>query len=136
MVSLMTFDQYRTYMKYVARWNDCTHFGTIISRIDRINDVPNFLEGLEVAELIPYLLINEKTNAFIYKIDLGRKYPIRTVEIYHDTRPRATEWRKPNAEIALRLDEDLVAGLDAGVAVPDFVVPFTNTALAEAMLNR
>ena len=136
MRSPMTFNQRRTYMEFVAAWNDCTHFGIITSRVDRINDVINYLVRLEVVDLIPYLPINEKTNAFIYKADLGRKKLIQIVEIYHDTYPRATEWREPYAEIALRLDDDLIDGLDDGVAVPDFVVPFARTAQEEAILNN
>lgn len=63
----MTFNQYKVYMKFVTRWNDCTHFGGIIvSPVDRTNDVLNYLRELGVADLIPYLRIDEKTNAFIY----------------------------------------------------------------------
>lgn len=123
-------------MKLVAHWNNCTHFGVIISCVDRTNNVSNCLIRLGVRELIPYLLINEKTNAFIYKADLGRKNPTQIVEIYHDWCPRATEWREPHAEIAMRMDDDLVDGLDDGVAVPEFVVPFLNTAMQEVMLNN
>ena len=91
---------------------------------------------LGLTGLIPYLLINEKTNAFIYEADLGRKNPIQIVEIYHDTRLRATEWRELYAEIALRLDDDLVDALDYGAAVTDSVVPFAGTAQKEAILNN
>lgn len=122
-------------MKLVARWNNCTHFGIITSRVDRINDVVNCLEGLEVGDLIPHLLINEKTNAFIYEADLGRKNPIKVVEIYYDWNPHSTEWRKRDAQLAWHLDEDLINGLDDGGAVPKFVVPFASTALEEVMLN-
>ena len=132
----MTFNQYRTYMKFVACWNDCTHFGIIVSRVDRTNDVGNYLIGLGIVDLIPYLRIDEKTNAFIYKADLGRKNPIQVVEIYQDSRPRATEWRERHAQFALRLDVDLTDGLDDGVAVTDFVVPFLQTAQVEAIINN
>ena len=126
--------RHRTYMEFVTAWRKCTHFGNIISRVDRINDVLNYLVELGLTDLIPYLLINEKTNAFIYKADLGRKKPIQIVEIYRDTRPRATEWRERYAQIALRIDEDLVDGLDDNVAIPEFVVPLLDTALEEVML--
>ena len=132
----MTFNQYKAYMKFVARWNDCTHFGIIISRVDRTSDVFDYLTRLGVADLIPYLRIDEKTNAFVYKVDLSRKNPIQVVEIYRDTRLRATEWRKRHAQLALRLDVDLMDGLDDGVAVPDFVVPFLQTAQDEAIINN
>ena len=136
MYTSMTFDQYRTYMKLVSRWNNCTHFGIIVSRVDRINDVINYLVGLGVDDLIPYLLINEKTNAFIYEADLGRKNPIKVVEIYYDWNPHSTEWRKREAQLALHLNEDLINGLDNGVAVPKFVIPFASTALEEVIINH
>lgn len=136
MSTSMTSDQRKAYMKFVARWNNCTHFGIIISRVDRINDVRDRLVRLGLTNLIPYLLINEKTNAFIYEADLGRKNPIQIVEIYHNMRPRATEWRELYAEIALWLDDDLVDALDYGVAVTDSVVPFAGTAQKEAILNN
>ena len=136
MSAFITFNQYKAHMKLVAYWNHCTHFGVITSCVDRTNDVPDCLIRLGEPELISYLLINEKTNAFIYKADLGRKNPIQIVEIYHDWCPRATEWRKQHAEIAMRIDNDLVDGLDDGVAVPEFVVPFLNTAMQEVMLNH
>ena len=133
----MTFNQYKAYMKFVTRWHDCTHLGGIIvSRVDRTNDVRNYLIGLGVADLIPYLQIDEKANAFIYEADLGRKNPIKVVEIYRDMRPRATEWRERHAQFALRLDVNLTDGLDDGVAVPDFVVPFLQTAQEEAIINN
>ena len=56
----MTFNQYKAYMKFVTRWNDCTHL----------------------------------------------------------------------------VDVDLTNGLDDGVAVPDFVVPFLQTAREEAIINN
>ena len=123
-------------MKLVACWNNCTHFGIIASRVDRTSDVVNYLVGLGVDDLIPYLLINEKTNAFIYEAGLGRKNPIKVVEIYYDWNPHSTEWRKRDAQLALHLDEDLINGLDDGVAVPKFVVPFASTALEEVMINH
>ena len=135
----MTFNQYKAYMKFVVRWNDCTHFGgVIVSRVDRTNDVYNYFYFMKlgVADLIPYLLIDEKTNAFIYRANLGRKNVIQVVEIYRDIRPRATEWRECHAQFALRLDVDLTDGLDDGVAVPDFVVPFLQTAQSEAIINN
>ena len=58
------------------------------------------------------------------------------MEIYHDVHLRGTEWREHNAQIALRLDVDLIDGLDDNVVVTDFVVPFAQTALEEAILNN
>ena len=136
MSASMTFNQYKAHMKLVAHWSNCTYFGIITSCVHRTNDVSNCLIRFGVPELISYLLINEKTNAFIYKADLGRKHPIQIVEIYHDWCPRATEWREPHAEIAMRIDGDLVGELDDGIAVPEFVVPFLNTAMQEVMLNN
>ena len=144
----MTSNQYRVYMGFVTTWNRCTHFGTINSRVDRINDVPKHLEKLEVTYLIPYLLIDERAQAFVYNADLTRvfvsnpnlgwirKNPIQIVEIYQDLCPRATEWWGHTAQIALRLDVALMDGLDNGVAVPDFVVPFAQTAQEEAILSN
>ena len=132
----VTINQYRGYTKFVVDWNCCTHFGTISSRVDRTNDVPNHLAKLRVTNLIPYLLIKEITNAFVYEADLGRKNLLHIVEIYHDVRLRGTEWRERNAQIALRLDVDLIDGLDDNVVVTDFVVPFAQTALEEAILNN
>ena len=137
MDTAMTFNQYKAYMKLVSLWKDCTHFGgMIVSPVDRTNDVLNYLKELGVADLIPYLRIDEKTNAFIYKADLGWKDPIKVVEIYRDMRPRAAEWRERHAQFALRLDVDLTDGLDDGVVVPDFVVPFLQTAQEEAIINN
>lgn len=133
----MTSNQHRIYMELADRWNDCTHFGgVIVSLVKRINDVPNHLLELGVADLIPYLRIDEKTNAFIYEADLGRKNSIQVVETYQDLRPRATGWRERHAQFALRLDADLIGGLDDGVAVTDFVVPFLQTARDEAIINN
>ena len=132
----MTFNQYKAYMKFVARWNDCTHFGIITSRVDRTNDVRNYLMRFGIADLIVHLWIDEKTNAFIYKADIGRKNPIQIVDIYRDIRPQATGWRERHAQLALRLDADLIDGLDDDVAVPDFVVPFLQTAQNETIINN
>lgn len=126
--------RHKVYMEFVNVWKDCTHFGIIISRVDRINDVSNYLVRLGVADLLTYLFINERTNAFIYKADLGRKKQIQVVEIYRDTRLRGTEWRERYAQIALQLDVDLVNGLDADVMVTELVVPFADTALKEVLL--
>ena len=136
MSASITVNQYKAHMKLIARWNNCTHFGVITSCVDRTNNVSNCLIRLGVPELIPYLLINEKTNAFIYKANLGRKNSIQIVEIYHDWCPRATEWREPHAEIVMRIDDDLIDGLDDDVAIPEFVLPFANTAMQEVMLNH
>ena len=136
MDTVMTFNQHKAYMEFVYHWNDCTHFGTIVSRVDRTNDVRTYLRRFGVPDLIPYLWIDEKTNAFIYRVNLGWKNPICVVEIYRDMRPRATEWRERHAQIALRLHVDLMDGLDDGVAIPDFVVPFLETAKNEAIINN
>lgn len=132
----MTPNQYRAYIRFATIWNNCTHFGTINSRVDRINDVPEYLAKLEVRDLLPYFLIDEKTQAFVYEANLGRKNLIHIVEIYQDLCPHGTAWRGRDAQIALRLDVALIDGLDYGVAVPDFVVPFASTAQAEAILNN
>ena len=68
----MTFNQYRVYMRFVAARNDCTHFGTIHSCVDRTNDVPRYLEKLGVEDLGIYLLINERTQAFVYDAEIIR----------------------------------------------------------------
>ena len=127
--------QQRDYGMLAAAWNHCNHFGTISSSVDRINDIPCHLVKLDVAHLMPYLLINEKAKAFVYKADLGRKNLIHVVEIYYDLRPHGTEWREQHARLALLLDVDLADGLDAGVIVTDFVVPFADTAQREVILN-
>lgn len=118
----------------VDTWLCCTHHGNILSRVDLINDVPRYLAELGVGHLIPYLLITEKTGAFVFNADLGKKNVVRIVEIYQGR--RATEWRVPHAQFALRLDDDLEAGLIDDVAVVDFVVPFAKTALAEVGRGR
>ncbi len=116
----------------VDAWRQCTHFeGTIVSNVDRINNVPNQLTELGVDYLIPHLLVNEKLQAFVFKAQLGMKDIIQVVEIYHDMHPRGTEWRVPQAQFALRLDEDLAAGVSDGVVVTDFVAPFGQTATLE-----
>ena len=91
MNTYMTIHQLRIYENLAADWKNCDHFGIITSAVERINDVPNHLTKLEVEDLINFLWINEKTNAFTYSADLGRKNPIRVVEIYYDLRPRAVE---------------------------------------------
>ena len=78
----------------------------------------------------------KKMNAFIYEADFGRKNPIKVLEIYYDRNPHSTEWRQQRTEFALRLDEDLVDGLDEGVAIPELVLSFAMTALEEVMLNH
>ena len=131
----MTIDQRETYVeKLTNAWLYSNYFGVICSDVDRTNDVVVYLDKLGVDDLIPYLLINEKTKAFVYVADLLRKDPINVVEIYHDWGPRSTEWRKRGAEFALQLDEDLIGGLDDGVAIPKLVVPFGETALEEVLL--
>ena len=91
MNTLMTFDQYRVYTKLATAWADCNCFGIICSYIDRTNDVPRDLNKLGVPDLIPYLLIDEKTKALMYKADIGRKSLIHIVEIYYDWSPHSTE---------------------------------------------
>lgn len=115
-------------------WLSCTHQGNILSRVDRINDVPRYLTELGVDHLIPYLLITEKTGAFVFNADLGTKSDVRVVELYQGL--QGTEWRVPHAQLALRLDDDLEAGLIDDVAVVDFVVPFAETARIEARRGR
>lgn len=136
MSTSITPNQYEVYMKLIDHWNNCTHFGIVISRVDRMNDIPNYLVKLGVSDLIRYLLVNEKMNAFVYMVDLGRKNPVQVLEIYHDMRLRATEWRERRAEIAMRIDDDLVDGLDDGIAIPEFVVPFVTTAMREVKLTH
>ena len=89
--------------------------------LERISDVPNHLTKLRVEDLIRFLWINEKTNAFIYYANLGRKNPTHIVEIYYALRPQAIEWRKQRAQFALQLDDDLIYGLDDDVAVTQLV---------------
>ena len=130
----MTIHQFRTYENLAAHWKNCDHFGIITSFVERINDVPNYLTELGVEDLIPLLWIDEKTNAFTYDADLGRKNPIHVVDIYHDLRPRAVEWRKQGAQFALQLDDDLIYGLENDVAVTQLAVPYGETALEEVLL--
>ena len=136
MASFMTVSQRKAYMDYADAWLHCNYWGIIRSNVDRINDVDMHLAKLEVPDLTSYLLIDEKTKAFVYKADLGRGSLIDIIEIYYGWNPRSTEWRKRNAQFALHLDEDLINGLDDGVAVPKFVVPFASTALEEVMIIR
>ena len=105
------------------------HYGIILSRVDRINDVPDYLIKLGGSDLIPYLLVDEKMKAFIYDAEfMMKKHPVRVVDLYYDFRPRSTDWRERDAEIAVWLDADLIDGLDDGIAVSDFVIPFGRTA--------
>ena len=94
-------DRISVYKGLAADWQDCTHFGTIASFVKRTNDVPMHLAKLGVEYLIDFLLINEKTNAFIYNADLGEKNLTNIVEIYYDLRPRAVEWRKTGCTIGI-----------------------------------
>ena len=131
----MTDDQYRAYQKYIDAWELCNFFGIIISVADRINDVPNYLTKLGVDYLMPYIFLNEKTNAFVYKANLGMKNGIIVVEIYHNLRPQPIEWRLSEAQLALKIGDNLMYGLDEGVAITELAVPFLNSALDEVMLN-
>ena len=125
----MTFDQQRDC--------GCNHFGVITSYVDRINDVPIYLARFGVIDLIPYLRIDEKMKAFLYKASLlDRKRPIRVVEIYYDRNLHGTEWRKRAAQFALWLDDDLADGLDDDVVITDFVIPVGRTAVEEGILNH
>ena len=122
-------------LEIVGTWLSCTHHGNILSRVDRINDVPRYLTELGVGYLIPYLLITEKTGAFVFNADLGTKSDVRVVELYQGL--QGTEWRVPHAQLALQLDDELAPGLIVdNVAVVDFVVPFAKTALAEVRRGR
>ena len=118
----------------VADWKDCTHFGTVVSFVKRTNDVPKHLAKLGVEYLIDFLLINEKTNAFIYSADLGRKNLTNIVEIYYDLRPRSVEWRKQGAQLALQLGDDLSNGFYyENVIITEFVVAYLKTAVEEVL---
>ncbi len=122
------------YEEMVADWKDCTHFGTVVSFVKRTNDVPKHLAKLGVEYLIDFLLINEKTNAFIYSADLGRKNLTNIVEIYNDKSPRSVEWRKQGAQLALRIDDDLYNGFYyENVIITEFVVAYLKTALEEVL---
>ena len=123
-----------TYRKFAADWQDCTHFGTIVSFVERTNDVPKHLAKLGVEYLIDLLLINEKTNAFVYYADLGRKNLTNIVEIYYDLRPRSVEWRKQGAQLALQLGDDLSNGFYyENVIITEFVVAYLKTAVEEVL---
>ena len=125
----MTFNQHGNY--------GCNHFGVITSYVERINDVPIYLERFGVIDLIPYLWINEKMKAFLYQANLlDRKGAIRVVEIYYDWYPHGTEWRKRGAQFALWLDNDLADGLDDNVAVTDSVTPVGRSSVEEGRLNH
>ena len=153
----MTPDQRRAYKGYIDDWGRCNFFGEICSVADRTNDVPNYLTKLRVDYLIPFLFIDHKTQAFFYTaylaeirsmdvdgedisyafgtLYLEKKRLIHVVEIYYDLRPRPIEWRKQGAQFTLKLDEDLIYGLeDDDVVVTEFTVPFGKTALDEVML--
>ena len=124
----VTFDRHRDY--------GCNHFGVIISFVDRINDVPIYLARFGVTDLIPYLRVDEKMKAFLYEANLlWRKRPIRVVEIYYDWSPHGTEWRKRGSQFALRVDSDLVDGLDDDIAITDFVIPVGRSVVEEGILN-
>ena len=125
----------KTFLLEIAgTWLSCTHHGRILSSVERINDIPRYLAALGVDRLIPYLLITEKTGAFVFDVELSTKSIIRVVEVYEGM--RGTEWRVPHAQLALRLDDDLAAGLIDDVAVVNFVVPFAETARIEAGRGR
>ena len=122
------------YEEMVAVWKDCTHYGYITSSVKRTNDVPKHLAKLGVDYLIDFILVNEKTNAFIYCADLGRKNLINIVEIYYDLFPHTVEWRKQGAQLALQLDDDLYNGFCyENVIITEFVVAYLQTALEEVL---
>jgi len=115
----------------------CNHFGVITSAVDRINDVPIYLERFGVIDLIYYLRIDNKMKAFLYNANLlGRKRPVRVVEIYYDWYPHGIEWRRRGAQFALWLDDDLADGLDDDVAVTYSVIPVGRSAVEGGMLNH
>ena len=131
----LPFSDEETFLLEIAgTWLSCTHHGSILSSVDRINDIPRYLAELGVDYLIPYLPITEKTGAFVFNAELSTKSIIRVVEVYEGM--RGTEWRVPRAQLALRLDDDLAAGLIDDVAVVNFVVPFAETARIEAGRGR
>ena len=135
MTTDMTVDRLKTYKRLASEWKICNYFGIITSSVARVNDVSNYLTEFEVEDLIPFIRIDEKTNAFTYDADLGRKYPTHIVEIYYDSKLHGTEWRKRYAQLALQIDDDLIGGLDYDhVAVTELVVPFGETALEEVLL--
>ena len=125
----VTFDRHRDY--------DYNYFGIITSYVERINDVHIYLERFGVIDLIPYLWIDEKMKAFLYKASLlDRKGPIRVVEIYYDWHPHSTGWRKRGTQFVLWLNDDLVDGLDDDVAITDSVIPVGRRAVEEGILNH
>lgn len=65
-------DQYKAYVKLTNAWLHADCLGIICSDVNRINCVVTHLAKLGVIDLIPYLLIDEKTKAFVYKADLWR----------------------------------------------------------------
>ena len=117
------------YEKVVKAARDCSHKGTITSHVERINDVSDCLTQLGVDYLIPYLLITEKTGAFVFNAELSTKSIIRVVEVYEGM--PGTEWRVRHAQFAMQIDDDLDTGLFDNVAVTNFVVPFAETLIAE-----
>ena len=135
MTTDMTVDRLRTYKRLASNWRICNYFGIITSSVERVNDVSNYLTELAVEDLIHFIRIDQKTKAFTYDADLGRKYPTHIVEIYYDWNLHGTEWRRRHAQLALQLDDDLMDGLDYdNVAVTELVVPYGETALEEVLL--
>ena len=127
-------DRINVYEKMIEDWKDCTHFGYITSSVKRINDVPMHLVKLGVEYLIDFLLIDEKTNAFIYRADLGLKNLTDIVEIYNDKSPRTVEWRKQGAQLALQLDDDLYNGFYyENVIITEIVIAYLQTAMDEIL---
>lgn len=126
----LPFSEEETFLLEIAgTWLSCTHHGSILSSVDRINDIPRYLAELGVDYLIPYLLITEKTGAFVFDAELSTKGIIRVVEVYEGM--PGTEWRVRHAQFAMQIDDDLDTGLFDNVAVTNFVVPFAETLIAE-----
>ena len=121
--------------EYIAAWNQCNLFGFVCTVANRTNEVPNYLTKLGVAYLIPYLFIDHQTQAFVYTAYLRKKHPIHVVEIYNDLHPRSIEWRMPDAQFGLKLEDELKHGFDENVIITEFTVPFGKTAWKEVMLN-
>ena len=127
-------DKISIYEEMIEDWKDCTHFGCITSSVKRINDVPMHLVKLGVEYLIDFLLIDEKTHAFIYSADLGLKNLTDIVEIYYDKSPRPVEWRKQGAQLALQLDDDLYNGFYyENVIITEIVIMYLQTAIDEIL---
>lgn len=123
------------FREYVKAWERCNIFGSICTVADRVNDVPDYLTKLGVAYLIQDLFMDYQTQAFVYMANLKKRPSIRIVDIYRDLRPRSIEWRVPNAQFALRLEDELRHGFDDNVVITEFAVPFGQTAWDEVMLN-